>query len=667
MNHEQHIFTRLAYLTLSYSSQKAPDLSDILLCDQDALASYYLKFEYGELAKARLPHMADEKRAELFHLIDTLPAKHEAAWRNRFEEHEKRPPDENNVRTYRMAVVRDAEWEWRDVLPDDRKKALDAIVAEIKDPDAWLGKFRAGEQSPMSPDDFKARSPEEVAEYLRTWKPDAQNSETKTALAFELYKAVQAEADKYAAGAAAFKGLSPIYVRRYFEGLRYPAQNKAEFGWTKPLELLETILPLVTPPTSGERSSGGDDPSWFWAALEGAQLLRAGLQQGKEGVEYINAELVKRLISAIENAAPPKPEIENFEQQYLENPFFAAEKTMLGLAVELRMLELFWLSKQEGSFVAKSSRDAIRNSPDFADSAERALAAGGANGRVVHAIVGKYLDWLFYFGSAWVEANIQLIFPQDKALREAAWLGHLINGSGPVLPLTGLMRELYAEETEHLLVPRNDSEREWRQDHFGEYVLLQYLFGDYSKDLLERFFETAPARLRGHVISSLGQRLHKSQTSEEARTRGMAYFDMRLAAASDEPGNKEAFGIELEAIGHWLHNTDLDPAWLIDRMLRMLRLGFAPGHAYSVVEYASDIAETEPAGAVALIGELFKHPKTEQWAYTTQQPAIRKILETGIATGDPEVRSAVERTISFLVSRGETSFLDLSAAPTAKM
>jgi hypothetical protein len=93
----------------------------------------------------------------------------------------------------------------------------------------------------------------------------------------------------------------------------------------------------------------------------------------------------------------------------------------------------------------------------------------------------------------------------------------------------------------------------------------------------------------------------------------------------------------------------------------VLRSGFAPTEAYSVVEYASEVVDQEPAAAVALIGDLFQHPKTDQWAYTTQQPAIRKILEAGLATGDLATKADVERVIGYLVSRGETSFLDLSA------
>lgn len=547
----------------------------------------------------------------------------------------------------------------QDVLPEDKRRILDTIVAEIHDPDAWKRRLEEGDKSPMSAEEFKNRSVEEVADYLRSWKPDPQNQETKTALAFELYRAVQADAPKFAAGAMAFKGLAPVYVRRFFEGLRHPAQNKARFPWTSPLQLLEEILPQVKAPTPGETSTGGDDPSWFWAALEGAQLLRAGLQQGKDGIEYENAPLVSKLIGTILKAAPATPE-GDFEKAYTDNTYFAAENTMLGLSIDLRILELYWLSKQEGSFVAAKPKEALKNSPDFAAAAMEGLAMDDANGRIVRAVLGRYLSWLFYFGEEWVKANFNAIFPGDKSLRDAAWLGYLINGGGPIIPLMRDMSGLYAEETEHLLVPRTDNEREWRQDRFGEHVLLHYIFGDYPEALLNRFFQNAPARLRQHVMWFMGRQLRRAGIPEGATARGIKYWESRLATA-EAAENKEPFISELGSISGWLHDTDLDPKWVLQQMIQMLRAGFAPNPPYSVTEYVAKVADEHPAEAVTVMDLLFRHPKTDQWAYTTQQAAIRKVLEAGIATGDPAVAATVERVISFLVSQGESSFLDLSA------
>jgi hypothetical protein len=658
--HKERIFRRLLYSALSHNPKAAPDLADSMLLDTDAQDSITLRYEYGKLAKARFPNMSPEQQSALLQLADSCPDRREQGWRKLFEDHEKRAPGTSDVRIYRMAMVRDVVWEWRDVLPEDWKFRLQAIVAKIQDPDAWKRRFETGDESPMSADEFKSRTPEEVAEYLRHWQPDPKNTETKTALAFELHKAVQADPAKFAAGAMAFAGLQPIYVRRYFEGLRQPAQNKVSFDWAEPLKLIESVLPAVTSPPSGETSSAGDDPSWFWAALEGAELLRAGLQQGKEGIGAENSELVSRLGRSLEKLAPPLPEGDTFASYYKQTPFFAAQKTLLGLATEFRILEIFWLSKQEGSFAAKAPKEALKNSPDFVEFANRALARQGANGQIVHAIFGRYLDWLYYFGADWVEANIGLIFPEDKDLSQAAWLSHLINGGGPILKLIYLMRGVYAGENEHLLMPPEKNEREWRHERFGQYVLLQYLFGDYPKDLLDGFFKNAPPRLLQHTMWYLGRQLRRTDITGDVLKRGLNYWEMRLAAG-EQAADKAPFTTELAGIGSWLHDTDLEPRWLIDQMRRMLRAGFAPAEAHDVVEYASKVVSQEPAEAVALIGDLFQHPKTDQWAYISQQPAVRKILEGGLATGHPQVKADVERVISYLAARGENSFLDLSA------
>jgi hypothetical protein len=658
------ISRRLALHVLSRAGMTAPELADEFLFDEDALDSYSLRYEYAELALARFPQLSKERQSDLLTLIDKLPAKYETAWRKRFEDHEKRPPNDDDVRTYEAAVVRDAVWYWREVLPADRQNSLNQIVAKIGDPDAWKNKFASAEESsPKSATDFAVTPAKEVAEYLRNWKPDPENKETKTAQAFELYKAVQADSPRFAEDALAFADLLPVYVRRFFEGLRHPAQNKGAVGWKAPLELLDKILSRIGNSSPDVGPSDGDDPSWFWAAKEGAEFLRAGLQLGKEGVEFENAPQVSAIIAAIEKLAPATPEDENFEKKFAETPYFAAEATMAGLAAELRVLELFWLSKHEGSFTFGKSREAIKSSPDFDAFAQRVLADKQANGRIVRAIFGRYLGWLYHFGEDWTKQNFKLLFPDEKPLRDAAWLGHLINGGGPIIPLMEYMAPAYEAENEHLLHPKSETEKDWRQDRYGEYVLLEYVWGDFPPKLLEQFLANAPPRVRSHAMWFLGRivRENAGKMSPEILAKALRYWEMRIAAAEVAP-DKEHFQQELGGIGNWLHDYSLDPKWMIQQLVRMLRAGFGLGHgAYGAVEWAAKICDGEPEGAVDILLELFKSPKTDQWAYMTNQPATRRVLETGIATGNPAIKSKVEQVISILVSRGDASFLDLSA------
>jgi len=82
-----------------------------------------------------------------------------------------------------------------------------------------------------------------------------------------------------------------------------------------------------------------------------------------------------------------------------------------------------------------------------------------------------------------------------------------------------------------------------------------------------------------------------------------------------------------------------------------------------VIEWTSKVAGENPDGAVELLEALFRNPHTEQWAYISQQGAVRTILTAGLASDNPETHERVRTIVSLLASMGETSFLDLVRQP----
>jgi len=76
--------------------------------------------------------------------------------------------------------------------------------------------------------------------------------------------------------------------------------------------------------------------------------------------------------------------------------------------------------------LAATPRGALDMTPEIRGALDAELADQTSNGRVPRAILGRYLQWLFYVGETWLTARMTSIFPQsDEQLRGAAWLGHL--------------------------------------------------------------------------------------------------------------------------------------------------------------------------------------------------------------------------------------------------
>lgn len=97
----------------------------------------------------------------------------------------------------------------------------------------------------------------------------------------------------------------------------------------------------------------------------------------------------------------------------------------------------------------------------------------------------------------------------------------------------------------------------------------------------------------------------------------------------------------------------------------MLRAGFAPTDAFSVVERIQKLSSAHPDQAVAVLSALLRNPRVDRWAYMTQRYPVRAILSAGITSGRAETNALAEELIGFLSTIGETSYIDLVRTPAA--
>jgi len=653
---------RIALLTLSRKPQALPDRAEAFLLDRDFVEADNMRYEYAALATAWFPRLSPERQAELLALVDAIPHNHVEGWRKRFAEYEKRDPTPDEEERFFKCVIRDATWHWRSVLPQDRQSDLARTVEAWGDPDAWMSRaFGPSEVSPMTPADFQTTSMEEIVRFLAAWAPDENApSQTKSALGRDLRAAVEAHPQRFSSGAVLFATLPPIYVLRLIEGLRARVQNKVEVNWPEIIELIRTVTPHIAASIAGPVVENYEDAGWFEVAMEIGELISFGFRFGAEGVPLAHDDVLRAFILACENIAPPEPERRDFYQQIDEHPYFTAGQTMLGTAVELNIIRLFWLSKQPGSAIYSEQRTALAVLSDFPEFAARVLASGGGNGRVVRAIFGRYLNWLVHFGEEWVKANVKLIFPDDEKLSEAAWHSHLLSDNFPAKSLMAELSPFYEREIATLKISEIAEKRHHRQERLTEYLLVLYLWGVVEKGLMDAFWAAAPTSSLRHALWFLGRELGCADLDADIRMRAESYWEARISAAEAAP-DKDQFRGEISAIGGWAINIGISSAWLLAQMRRALDAGFAPSNSYMdmVIEWGAKIAEDHAEAIIPLIEQLASNPHTDAWAFVSQQAEIRTILIAGQASQSLDTRNGVERIIGILASKGDTRFLDL--------
>ena len=141
----------------------------------------------------------------------------------------------------------------------------------------------------------------------------------------------------------------------------------------------------------------------------------------------------------------------------------------------------------------------------------------------------------------------------------------------------------------------------------------------------------------------------------------LAFWDSRLVAG-EVAAQRADFKGELGTIGQWCENHQIESTWIFDRLIKMLRSGFAPTHAYDVVQWLAKACDTDVDRATEVLEALLTNPNIDQWVYVGQDQSIRAILTAGRARGKPVTIKRVEEIVSFLASIGQPGYLDLVRA-----
>jgi len=289
---------------------------------------------------------------------------------------------------------------------------------------------------------------------------------------------------------------------------------------------------------------------------------------------------------------------------------------------------------------------------------ENDLGDKSASGRIPRVILGRYLSWLTYFGEEWVNSQIENLLPPDnEALCDATWMGHLGLDWRPVVSLMEYLRPCYMKEIAGLGI-KAGSRQTRLEDRLGEFIINLYLGDALPTDVLDEFWKKAPERLLRYCMWALGRYLKQppSECPDEVRARGHAYWAARLAIAK-EAHEPDAFRKELGTFGQWCKGA-FDVEWLIEQLCEMLSAGFAP-ESFGVIEWLAEIAPKFPDKSVEALLPLLSSPHTDQWAYLMHEATIRAIMTRGLAEGTPKTKKRVEEIVSVLSSKGETKYTDL--------
>jgi hypothetical protein len=652
--YEGRIYRRMQMHVISLAPHEAPDLAEAYLMDEELLDASWCRDEYAKLANAWFPSLAPAKQRIILDEIDAIPKGFFDKWKSLFEQREHRLPTAEEERAYWATSIRDIFWKWRDALPSERRTELGLIVAEFGDPDAWRNRFFASGQSPLSREAMQSQAIDDTIAYLNVWRPDPGiQTHTVSALSNELREAVANNPTLFSLNAEKFGHLRPIFIRRMLEGIRQPTVNGTRINWSQILALAKAVLNRTEISLDSTCLLADDDSDWSLTLAAFVDVLAGGLRRGTDGIEFGLANIVQPLVLALyaRVARLPKPDTDPFD---IKHPYFSAEQTILGASIELCILLLFWLTKNPVSTISKAPREALSYMPDVRIIFEEVLKDKSTDGRITRAIFGRYLGLLGYFGEKWVRQQMPNLFPADnQELREAAWISHLQSDSGPFSPLTDELNSCYAG---HIARLGENADREISNNRLSEYLMVLYLWDELPEALLDQFWQFAPATLRRRAMWFIGQQL--GGANEIHKARAISYWERRLQLGT-KANDPDSYRKELGTIGQWFL-WKVDDSWLMDQLLLVLNAGFAPNDGLGIVDKLAEQIPEKIDQVVEITKALVRCPEMDSWILVSQAASIRKILVEGKKSDSSTTRASVQEIISYLSSRGNTSFLDLS-------
>jgi hypothetical protein len=180
---------------------------------------------------------------------------------------------------------------------------------------------------------------------------------------------------------------------------------------------------------------------------------------------------------------------------------------------------------------------------------------------------------------------------------------------------------------------------------------------DEPDGLLNRFWNKAPASVRGHAIDFIGRSLKNTvgKVPPEVLRRLKYLWETRLGVAEKEPGKHKE---EMEAFSWWFYSEKFDDKWAINQTMKALEISGKTRSDYLILERLAAVVETMPKEAIQCL-EIIARDDREGWSILGWRDYTRTILSKALQGSDPEIKKLAKDIVNYLLSRRYYEYQDL--------
>jgi hypothetical protein len=643
-----------------------PDGTARLVTSSVIMHDERLHHEFFLLVQAVFHLLSPEMQQVYLNLVDQGPL---------LAEHSSAGPRDAAQQTEIASVIRFWQYLW--LLPIEThldqqwRQRFDALQVEFgpqEHPDFrfYMGNLEEAMGDTEEVPDLSAMSIAEVVTYLTSWQP-SQDPEQRMpqGLVSALQQAIVVAPQRFAAEADQFRETDPVFLYALLNALHESAAQEVVFTWAPVLALCQWVTNRAEVPQVGRGDAAGRDRDRIWRLRTITCLLTGGFQTGVREIPIELRSLAWDVLEPLTDDKDPSPAYEAGTSIDVIN---MVSNTVRSAAMSTVIYYALWVRRQYERLDQRFDQgvQGFDHMPEVRRVLNRHLDPERESSLAVRAVYGKWLPELVYLDPNWVRQNRERIFPGDDQqyrLCAVAW--------GSYMSLNGVNRNTFAllEQEYQTAVERlnNDSvELTFQLDpahRLAEHLMVLYWWGaigiDAPHGLVARFFQIAPADLRGHALAFLGRSLKnvKEGIGQDVLGQLQELWDWRMSEAKAVPA-PDLYDNEIAAFGWWFISERLDNTWALEQLLEALLVAQSIDPVRQVMKRLAEVASIDPLLTVMCLGLILKVAH-DRWLIDYWQEHIRGILRTALQSGNESAVQEAMTLINRLGARGLLAYRDL--------
>lgn len=563
---EYEILRRLGFHLLSLFPEKYKNLVVCEILKLDNLEDIEIHHEFFALLKNGFSQLGTSEREQVVNAIMIGPSQERLDRIYNREKDESEELRRQYIDRYSKVWMRDRLWMLKDYLTAEQSALLNLLTEELGKPEHpdythWTsGGYFISDVSPLTATDLKAKSNEELLEYLRNWKPAPEDfgpeRESHGALGQEAAHLILSDVERYRPIASEIASLHAGFATAL---INVPLPEDGSFG-----SILELRLNVCEHLLTNEqiRTSLDESPNGRWVSFRFVTVEMFEKLLGDDKAKVTEAQWTRIRDLLVRLADDPDP---NLESDRPKEGWFGNNDPITVAINHVR-------SEAVLSLIFYAQKVAVENDKSEGEKASRELEpvvkevlTAKVNRRndfslAVHSVFGGQLNRLFWIDRQWVEKYLDEIFPiaddeESVGFYVAAWDSYVVSPHPLFLEVFAALRSRYERAIENL------SKGYLTKTHLNPVAgLAQHLLLDYEpnkyhinsaegqESLIAKFFDKALPEHRGEAVWQLNKRTHQNKQNWQ---RAKELWIWRLEAAANANFDSD-FKPEMEAFSQLL-------------------------------------------------------------------------------------------------------------------